>query len=108
MTPCLHKKVAVIRDVETEETIDGLAAKYFKDVDIILTEGYKKESKPKIEVFRSQVHDKPLCQNDNHLVALVSDIPLDLGVPRFELNDIKGLGEFLEQRFLTKSSHLKT
>lgn len=102
------KKVAVIRDVETEETIDGLAAKYFQDVDIILTEGYKKESKPKIEVFRSQVHDKPLCQNDNHLVALVSDIPLDLGVPRFELNDIKGLEEFLEQRFLTKSSHLKT
>jgi molybdopterin molybdotransferase len=102
------KKAAVIRDVETEETIDGLAAKYFQDVDIILTEGYKKESKPKIEVFRSQVHDKPLCQNDNHLVALVSDIPLDLGVPRFELDDIKGMGEFLEQRFLTKSSHLKT
>jgi molybdopterin molybdotransferase len=101
------KKVAVIRDVETEETIDGLAAKYFQEVDIILTEGYKRESKPKIEVFRSQVHDKPLCKNDDHLVALVSDIPLDLGVPRFELDDIKGLGEFLEQRFLTKSSHLK-
>jgi molybdopterin-guanine dinucleotide biosynthesis protein MobB len=101
------KKVAVIRDVETEETIDGLAAKYFQEVDIILTEGYKRESKPKIEVFRSQVHDKPLCKNDDHLVALVSDIPLDLGVPRFELNDIKGLGDFLEQRFLTKSSHLK-
>jgi len=101
------KKVAVIRDVETEETIDGLAAKYFQEVDIILTEGYKRESKPKIEVFRSQVHDKPLCKNDDHLVALVSDIPLDLGVPLFELDDIKGLGRFLEQRFLTKSSHLK-
>jgi len=101
------KKIAVIRDVDTEETIDGLAANYFQEVDIILTEGYKRESKPKIEVFRSQVHDKPLCRNDDHLVALVSDIPLDLGVPRFELNDIKGLGEFLEQRFLTKLSHLE-
>ena len=101
------KKVAVIRDVETEETIDGLAANYFQEVDIILTEGYKRESKPKIEVFRSQVHDKPLCKNDDHLMALVSDISLNLGVPRFELDDIKGLGDFLEQRFLTKSSHLK-
>jgi molybdopterin-guanine dinucleotide biosynthesis protein MobB len=101
------RKVAVIKDVETEETIDGLAANYFQEVDIILTEGYKRESKPKIEVFRSQVHDKPLCTNDDHLVALVSDIPLDLGVPRFELNDIKGLGEFLEQKFLTKLSHLR-
>ncbi len=101
------KKVAVIRDVDTEETIDSLAARYFQEVDIILTEGYKRESKPKIEVFRSQVHDSPLCKNDDHLVALVSDMPLDLGVPRFELNDIQGLAEFLKQRFLTKSSHLR-
>jgi molybdopterin-guanine dinucleotide biosynthesis protein B len=101
------KKVAVVRDVDTEETIHSLATKYFQDADIILTEGYKRESKPKIEVFRSQVHDSPLCKNDNHLVALVSDIPLDLGVPRFELNDIKGLGDFLEQRFLKKSFHVQ-
>jgi molybdopterin-guanine dinucleotide biosynthesis protein MobB len=96
------KKVAVIRDVDTEETIDALAAKHFHEVDIILTEGYKRESKPKIEVFQSQVHDQPLCQNDDHLVALVSDIPLDLGVPRFELNDIKGLADLMEERFLAK------
>jgi molybdopterin-guanine dinucleotide biosynthesis protein MobB len=96
------KKVAVIRDVETEETIDGLAANYFQEVDIILTEGYKRESKPKIEVFRSQVHDQPLCTNDDYLVAVVSDIPLDLGVPRFGLNDIQGLADLMEERFLAK------
>jgi len=97
------KKVSVIRNVDTEETLDGLASKYFQDVDIILTEGYKREDKPKIEIFRSQVHDKPLCTEDDHLVALVSDIPLDLGVPRFELNDIEGLAELLVERFLKKS-----
>jgi len=97
------KKVSVIRDVDTEETLDGLASKYFQDVDIILTEGYKREDKPKIEIFRSQVHDKPLCTEDDHLVALVSDIPLDLGVPHFGLNDIEGLAELLVERFLKKS-----
>ena len=95
------KKVSIIRDVDTEETLDGLALKYFQDVDIILTEGYKRQDKPKIEAFRSQAHDKPLCKNDDHLVALVSDIPLDLGVPRFELDDIKGLADLVEQTFLT-------
>ena len=94
------KKVAVIKDVETEETIDGLASKYFQDADIILTEGYKNEHKPKIEVFRSQAHDEPLCRDDDSLVALVSDIPLDLGVPRLELDDIKGLADLVEERFL--------
>ncbi len=95
------KKVAVIKDVEAEETIDGLASKYFQNVDIILTEGYKKQHKPKIEVFRNQVHDEPLCRKDDSLVAIVSDVPLDLGVPRFELDDIKGLADFVEARFLS-------
>jgi len=99
-------KVALVKDVETEETIDRLASKYFQDVDIILTEGYKKEDRPKIEVFRSQVHETPLFKGDEHLVALVSDTSLDLGVPRFELHDIKGLAGFVEQRFLVKSSQV--
>jgi len=101
-------KVALVKDVETEETIDRLASKYFQDVDIILTEGYKKEDRPKIEVFRSQVHETPLCKGDEHLVALVSDTSLDLGVPRFELHDIKGLANFLEKRFLVKSSQVRS
>jgi len=99
-------KVALVKDVETEETLDSVASKYFQDVDIILTEGYKKEDKPKIEVFRSQVHETPLCKGDEHLVALVSDAGLDLGVPRFELDDIKGLAGFVEERFLVKSSRV--
>jgi molybdopterin-guanine dinucleotide biosynthesis protein MobB len=101
------KKVSVIKDVDAEETIDGLASKYFEDVDIILTEGYKRENRPKIEIFRSQVHDKPLCTNDDHLVALVSDIPLDLGVPRFELDDMRGLSDLVEQTFLAKTSRAR-
>jgi molybdopterin-guanine dinucleotide biosynthesis protein B len=98
------KKVAVVKDVETEETLDSLSSKYFQDVDIILTEGYKKEDRPKIEVFRSQVHETPLCREDQHLVALVSDTSLDIGVPRFGLRDMKGLADFVEKRFLVKSS----
>ncbi|NVM21795.1 MAG: molybdopterin-guanine dinucleotide biosynthesis protein B [Desulfobacterales bacterium] len=95
-------RVAVVKDVETEQTIDGLASKYFEEADIILTEGYKKEQKPKIEIFRSRLHDTPLCEGDSSLVALVSDTPLDLGAPRFELDDIEGLADLVEQRFLAK------
>jgi molybdopterin-guanine dinucleotide biosynthesis protein MobB len=97
-------KVAVNRDVESEETLDSLALMYFQDVDLILTEGYKREEKPKIEVFRSQVHDEPLCTRDDNLVALVSDTPLNLGVPRFELDDMKSLADLVERTFLATSS----
>jgi molybdopterin-guanine dinucleotide biosynthesis protein B len=98
------KKIAVVKDVEAEESPDSLASKYFQDVDIILTEGYKKQDKPKIEVFRSRMHGTPLCKGDEHLVALVSDTSLDLCVPRFDLDDIKGLADLVEERFLVKSS----
>ena len=100
-------KVAVIKDVESEEPIDALAKKYFSEVDIILTEGFKREDKPKIEVFRSQVHEKPLCTKDDRLLALVSDVPFDLGVPRFELDDTKGLADLVEHTFLTQSSRVR-
>jgi molybdopterin molybdotransferase len=93
-------KVSVIKDVDAEESLDGLASAYFQDADIILTEGYKRQDKPKIEVFRSGVHAEPLCAKDDRLAALVSDTPLDFGVPRFELNDIKGLADFVEETFL--------
>lgn len=96
------KKVAVVKDSETEEMLDSLASKYFQDVDLILTEGYKKEDKPKIEIFRSQVHETPLFRGDERLVALVSDTNFDLDVPRFDLNDTTGLADFIEQRFLSK------
>lgn len=96
------RKLALVKDVESEETLDSLVSKYFPDVDIILTEGYKKENKPKIEVLRTQANEAPLCNKDEHIVALVSDTSLDLGVPCFEPDDIKGLADFLGKRFLTE------
>jgi molybdopterin-guanine dinucleotide biosynthesis protein B len=95
-------KVALVKDAETEETLDSLASQYFQNVDLILTEGYKKEDKPKIEVFRNGVHAAPLFGGDKRLVALVSDTSLDLGVPCFDLEDAMGLADFVEERFLSK------
>jgi len=46
------------------------------------------------------VHDQPLCTNDSRLVALVSDITLDLGVPCFGLEDIEQLADLVERKFL--------
>ena len=97
------ERVAVVKDVEAEESPDSLASQYFQDVDIILTEGYKKQDKPKIEVFRRRMHDTPLCKGDDYLVALVSDADLDLGVPRFNPDNVKGLTDLVVRKFLEKS-----
>lgn len=87
-------QIGMVTDVDHDHDLDELAP-LLMDVDLILAEGYKRSKKPKIEVFRPEVHQEPLCRADDNLIALVSDVALDLGVPRFSLNDTSGLAEFL-------------
>jgi molybdopterin-guanine dinucleotide biosynthesis protein B len=95
-------KVSLIKDVDEELTIDTLVDSYFLDVDIVITEGYKHAGKPQIEVFRSQAHDSPLHTKGqiNTLMAVMSDIPIDLGVPRININDVAALADFIEDKYL--------
>jgi molybdopterin-guanine dinucleotide biosynthesis protein B len=93
-------KVAMISKVEEELTLDQIAAT-ITGVDIIITEGYKRGNKPKIEVFRSGVYEELLCQPEE-LIAITSDITFDLGVPCFGLDDAPGVVSFLERLYLKK------
>ena len=93
-------KFALIQRVSRERTVDELAALVQRDVDIVLTEGYKRGPKPKVEISRAAVSRELLCSADE-LVALVTDQEFpdrpDLdAVPRFALGDVAGLADLLE------------
>jgi molybdopterin-guanine dinucleotide biosynthesis protein B len=92
------QRIGMVMDVDHDHTLDELAL-FFSGVDIILTEGYKRENKPKIEIFRREAHREPLCQNDSNLIALMTNEDVDLGVPRFALSDMEGLAHFLTEHF---------
>jgi molybdopterin-guanine dinucleotide biosynthesis protein B len=99
-------KFALIQRVPRERTIDELAA-LLHDADLVLTEGYKRGPKPKIEISRAAaqprldwVSRELLCSADE-LVALVTDQEFpdrpDLAtVPRFALDDVAGVADLLE------------
>jgi len=91
-------QIGMVRDVDHDHDPEELSP-YLTDLDIILTEGYKIKGKSKLEVFRPEVNSEPLCRDDEKLFALVSDTPIDLGVPRFPAKDIKGLADFLISHF---------
>ena len=88
------RKVGIIMDVDHDHHPDELAS-LLSNVDIILAEGYKQVDKPKLEVFRPGVHKEPLLKDDENLVALISDMAVNLDVPQFSMNDIEGLTDFL-------------
>ncbi|MEW6375883.1 MAG: molybdopterin-guanine dinucleotide biosynthesis protein B [Thermodesulfobacteriota bacterium] len=93
-------KVALIRDVEKDLTLDEIRGKLIEDVDLILSEGYKKDIQPKIEIFRREKHKELLCSKKDNLVAIVSNKKFNVGVPCFHLYDMKGLSNFIEKEFL--------
>ncbi|PIY18760.1 molybdopterin-guanine dinucleotide biosynthesis protein B, partial [Candidatus Desantisbacteria bacterium CG_4_10_14_3_um_filter_40_18] len=96
-------KLMLFRVIEESQQIDDIRHTYLHSLDIILTEGYKLEDKPKIEVFRHQIggDEGLLCnQKDNNLVAVATDYNFDLGIPCFGLDAYKDIADFIEQTII--------
>lgn len=91
-------RVASIRNIDHDLAIEDIMAG-MTDVDIVLTDGYRLSSIPKIEIVRAGRSPQPLCAPEE-LTAVVTDCDLDLGIPRFDLDDISGLASLIENRFL--------
>lgn len=94
--------LGIIRDVPGDSAVEELVARYFFDVDLVLTEGYKQLGLPKIEIHRQALHSEPLPDRNSTWVALVSDAPVagEL-LPCLALDDIPALADFLVSRFIT-------
>ncbi len=94
------KKIALIKTVEEDLSLADLRDRFIDDVDIVISEGFKKDVQPKIEVFRRETHRELLCSRDDNLVAVVSNQRFDVPVPCLDLDDGKGVVDLLEERFL--------
>jgi molybdopterin-guanine dinucleotide biosynthesis protein MobB len=98
-------KLAMVKQhaADREPGPADIVGAYFGDVDIVLTEGYKKNTFPKIEVHRAERSGSLLCRgeaNDPMLMAVASDEKLDLDVPVFDIDDPDGICDLIEKRFL--------
>jgi len=96
-------KLALIRKHAESPTIEELLDTYFTDEDIVLTEGFKKSSLPKIEIHRPEHNDTLICRGEHYdptLVAVASSAQLTLDVPVLNLNDPVSVTDFIENKFL--------
>jgi molybdopterin-guanine dinucleotide biosynthesis protein B len=91
-------KIASIHRLQRELSLDEIAAS-IQDVDIIITEGYKRAGKPALEVVRA-VNGLETISQPPQLIAIATDTALDIDVPQFDLNDAEGLVSLIERTFL--------
>jgi molybdopterin-guanine dinucleotide biosynthesis protein MobB len=94
-------KLGMTRVMDHEATL-GELLEYAADVDILLTEGYRRAGNVRIEVSRRARSTELVCEAAE-LFALVTDnADLEVGgVPVFGLDDAEGLADLVERTFLT-------
>ena len=92
--------LSLIRDTSLEIPVQELVSLYFSDMDLVLTEGYKKEPIPKVEIFRSVVHSEPLHDPESNLIAIMSDVETDPNTPHFGLDESRALAQFIAEKII--------
>lgn len=100
------EKLAMVKrySPDAEPSLAETVATYFPDVDIVLTEGFKKSAMPKIEVHRRERSQELLCRGEDHddrLIAVASDSSLEIDVPLYDINDATGLCDLIIKQYLT-------
>lgn len=89
------KKIAIVSDVKKEIMPKEIVSRFIDNVDLVIVEGYKREKIPKIEVFRQRRGAKPVCENDESLIAFAADVLFESDKPVFQLDDVAGIAEFI-------------
>jgi len=98
---CSKEKLGMVATLDHELSLNELCQSYIHGADIVLTEGFKKQDKPKIEVYRA--HPEGLLSgDDDKLVAVVSDDPVEVKVPVFKTDQVEAVADFIENRWLKR------
>jgi len=93
-------KLALMGAVDGEVPLPELVARFGHDVDLILSEGYRRSAMPKILIARHGARETLDPSEVSPLVAAVTDHDLGLDVPQFPLDDPEPCADFLVSRYV--------
>ena len=90
--------IAMFADVSDQMNAEDVRDRFLDHTyDLIIAEGWKHEGYPKIVIVRDQFGEIPVSTEG--LLAVVSDQPVNLSVPRFGLDDVAGVASLIMKQF---------
>jgi len=101
---CNKHHLAYFAKVQKDIELEQIAKHYFFDNDLLLTEGFKREKFPKIEVYKYSDKNKPICFTDNTIKAIITDHSYHWHIPQFPTHDTTGVVEWIVSHFLNDRS----
>ncbi len=80
---------------DTEPSLSELLQK-LSSVDLVLIEGYKRDSHAKLEAHRAETKQGLLASKDQTVSAVASNyVVAGLSVPQFDLDDVTGIASYI-------------
>ena len=101
---CLAHKIAIFKPLEDDFSPEDFSHYICWDYDIILTEGFKRNSYPKIEVHRAEQGDDLLSPLEQ-LLAVVTDVPIEVNVPQFSRDDTLEIINLIENNIISQNKN---
>ncbi len=91
-----RKRVAIMQELRDsqEPTLADLLVR-LRPVDLVLVEGYKRDTHPKIEAHRAETGNPLIAPDDPTILAVASDTPLELDRPVFDLDSTSEIADFI-------------
>ena len=84
----------VLMEEVAEPTLDHLLGR-LAPCDVVLAEGWKRGSHPRIEVWRPETGRAPLAVGDPTLRAVAHTGACEVPVPRLDLDDVPAIADFV-------------
>ena len=98
-------QLALVKQQLEPPSVEALLSRYFLDVDLVLVEGFKTSSLPKIELYRAACRQELLCaggMSEQNLLAVASDVELVVDVPLLDLNRPVQVTDFIVEKLKLK------
>ena len=91
-----ERRWALMRELrgEQEATLEEQISR-MSSCDVLLIEGYKHYPMPKMEVYREANGKPSLHTEDEHIMAVATDVPLPTRLPQLRLDDYDGIAAFI-------------
>ena len=90
-----NRSALITENVKDAFNVDEVITQISSDADIVLIEGLKNMSYPKIEVHRKEISKEILFKKDSTIIAFISDLLIDIKIPSFDINDINSIVNFI-------------
>ena len=91
-------RMTLIKKMAPGAKLEEMASLFGEDYDIILAEGFKQDTAPKIEVHRRETG--PPLEGVDGIIAIATDEVLDTETRQISLEDVAGLVDLLENEVI--------